>query len=206
MEKAAIDIQAILGNIEKLTHIQKLVICISTFIILIGAFTYFSYLPKYKKIDSFKQEFKTISKDLKVAKKNAREIKGYREKLAAKQAQFNEVMRALPDKNEIPSLVSSISQAGLDAGLEFALFQPKAEKNKSFYAEIPISIKVNGGYHNVAMFFDKVSRLPRIVNLDNIKISSSKSKIDNRLSTSCTALTYKFISPSKNKKKKDKKK
>jgi len=77
-------------------------------------------------------------------------------------------MKALPDKKEIPSLLTSISEAGKEAGLEFLLFQPISEINKDFYAEIPVSIKVAGNYHNVGLFFDNVSRLFRIVNIKDI--------------------------------------
>ena len=88
-------------------------------------------------------------------------------------------------------MLSSISQSGRDAGLEFILFQPLPERNKEFYAEIPVSITVKGNYHHVVLFFDKVARLSRIVNIDNIKMSSP-TRSDN-LITSCTAITYRFI-------------
>jgi len=97
----------------------------------------------------------------------------------------------LPETKEIPSLLSSISQSGQDAGLEFVLFEPKAEVKKDFYAEIPVSIKVTGSYHNIATFFDNVSRLYRIVNIQNIEMKSGKN--DTSLDTSCTAVTYKFV-------------
>ena len=104
-------------------------------------------------------------------------------------------MKALPEKKEIPNLLASISSSGQDSGLEFALFEPKPENNKDFYAEIPVAVKVSGSYHNVASFFDKVSRLPRIVNIDNISITAQKQtkKEGLSLSTSCTAITYRFI-------------
>jgi type IV pilus assembly protein PilO len=102
--------------------------------------------------------------------------------------------------------LSSISQSGRDAGLDFLLFQPQAEKNKDFYAEIPVSIKITGNYHNVALFFDKVARLSRIVNIDDIKMTSTKGNAN--LITSCKAVTYRFVEkkvePASSKKKKKK--
>ena len=87
--------------------------------------------------------------------------------------------------------MSSVSQSGRDAGLDFLLFQPEPEKNQDFYAEIPVSMKVAGNYHNVALFFDKVARLSRIVNIDDIKMTSTKGNTD--LITSCKAVTYRFV-------------
>jgi type IV pilus assembly protein PilO len=126
--------------------------------------------------------------------------------MKAAESRFKLVMKSLPEKEEIPSLLSNISLSGQDAGLEFVLFQPKKEVKKDFYAEIPVAIKVTGKYHNVALFFDKVARLPRVVNIRNIMMTPGKG--NEKLSTGCTAVTYKFIDRPKKKsnKKKPKKK
>jgi type IV pilus assembly protein PilO len=105
-------------------------------------------------------------------------------------------MRALPEKEEIPSLLTNISKSGHEIGLEFLLFEPKAENKKDFYSEIPVVMNLRGDYHNLAIFFDKVARLSRIVNINNITINRSKDGKDAKdLSTSCTAVTYKFVEP-----------
>ena len=149
-----------------------------------------------------------MEKKLVVAKKNAANLKKFEKKMEEAEVQFKTAMKALPEKEEIPSLLTSISRSGQDVGLEFLEFTPKAEVRKEFYAEIPVSIKVNGGYHDLAIFFDKVARLSRIVNIKNINIGPGKDT--QSLNTSCTAVTYKFVEPapkkpSKKKKKKKKK-
>ena len=114
---------------------------------------------------------------------------------------FNLSRKALPDKEEIPLLLTSVSQFGHDAGLEFILFEPKPEVPKEFYAEIPVSITVAGTYHHVGTFFDRVSNLNRIVNIKDIRMAppgkDAKTSISSgditRLITSCTAVTYKFV-------------
>lgn len=88
-------------------------------------------------------------------------------------------------------MLTGISQCGQDAGLEFLTFQPQNEMVKDFYAEIPVSIKVTGGYHNVAVFFDNVSRLYRIVNMKDIEMKAEQKA--NTLTTTCTAVTYRFV-------------
>ena len=124
------------------------------------------------------------------SKKNAQQLETLRKEFESKQRDFNLVMKSLPEKEEISSLLTGISQSGQQAGLDFLLFQPQGDVNKNFYAEIPVSIRVEGGYHSVAQFFDKVANLSRIVNIRNIQISRDKS---GALVTSCEAVTYKFI-------------
>ena len=107
--------------------------------------------------------------------------------------ELKKAMRLLPDKKELPQLLDGITSAGKLAGLDFLLFQPGKEVNKGFYAEIPVVIKVTGLYHDVAVFFDKVSKLPRIVNIGEVKIKSEDRGDSNILTTSCIAKTYRFI-------------
>jgi len=125
------------------------------------------------------------------------------------EAQFNMAMKKLPEKEEIPSLLTAISDSGQSVGLDFLLFEPKAEKKKDFYAEIPVAMSLRGDYHNLAIFFDEVARLNRIVNIQNIQMSRGKGKgtRPNELIAKCTAVTYKFIDepPKKASKKKKKK-
>ena len=179
-------------NIEKLTKPQRIGIYAGTLVILIGLSVWLLFWPKFDKIDSLKQQLASVEQELDKAKKNARELNDWRNKMKKKESQYKSVMRALPEKEEIPSLLAGISQAGKDAGLDFELFQPKSEITKGFYAEIPVEIKVNGGYHQIAVFFDKVASLPRIVNLRRIKISPPSQK-DTTLAMNCQAVTYKFI-------------
>ncbi len=181
-------------RIEKFTKPQRIIIFSVTMLLLIGASVWFLFWPKYEKIETLEKQLATVQQQLAKAKKNARELNDWRSKMKKKEAQYKTVMRALPEKEEIPSLLAGISQAGKDAGLEFLLFKPKPESPKDFYAEIPVDINVGGTYHQVAVFFDKVANLPRIVNIRNIKMAPQSQKDKgNALTTSCQAVTYKFI-------------
>ena len=208
MKKPDISISALepfFDKISKLSQMTRLLISCGVFLIFIAAFVYFLYLPKFKTINKLNGDLKKLQKELQIAKKNARDLKKYRKKIKAAEQQFRIVMKSLPEKEEIPSLLSAVSLSGKDSGLEFLLFEPKNEQRKDFYAEIPVAIKVNGGYHNVALFFDRVARLSRVVNIRDILMKSTKGGMT--LSTSCTAVTYKFVdTPAKKKKGKRKRK
>ena len=179
------------AKIGKLSKLYKILLCLGFFALLVGPFVYFSFLPKISNINALKKEYTTLETRLATAKEKANQLKDYQDKLKDAEMEFKMVMQKLPEKKEIPALLSSVSQSGRDAGLEFLLFQPESEQNKDFYAEIPVSIKVTGNYHNVALFFDKVARLSRIVNIDDIKMASTQD--DTNLITSCKAITYRFV-------------
>jgi type IV pilus assembly protein PilO len=207
-------IEPFLEKVESLSKAQRIVISAVFFIVILAVFIYFFYWPKFEKIASLKAQVTKLEAKLVTAKRNAAGLKKFQAKMKEAEAQFNMAMKKLPEKEEIPSLLTSISDSGQAVGLEFLLFEPKAEKKKEFYAEIPVAMSLRGDYHNLAVFFDQVARLNRIVNIENIQMSRGKGKkgknstsASKTLTATCTAVTYKFIDepPKKVTKKKKKK-
>jgi len=180
-------------KIESLTQLQRILITVGLVVLILASAVWFLYLPQYEKIKSLTTKLNQVEKQLVKAKKNAAELEKFQAKMQEAEAQFKLAMKALPENEEIPSLLTSISKSGQDVGLEFLLFEPKAENRKEFYAEIPVAMNIKGDYHNLAMFFDKVARLSRIVNIKGISMSRIQDTSD--LSTTCTAVTYKFVEP-----------
>ena len=190
-------------RVSELSKIQRIMICVGVFVIIFVLFWFLSYWPRWQSIGKLNAEEKRLSAELTRSKKNAQQLDTLRKEFESKQRDFNLVMKSLPEKEEISSLLTGVSQSGQQAGLEFLLFQPQGDVNKNFYAEIPVSMRVRGGYHNVAQFFDKVANLSRIVNIRNIQMSRDKT---GSLTTSCEAVTYKFIEPTPDKAKPEDKK
>jgi type IV pilus assembly protein PilO len=203
-------IESLFEKIEKLTVLQRMLIAVGLIVVIVAGFVWYLIWPKVGQISEYRTKLEKIEKQLTTAKRNAAALKKFQEKMQEAEAQFRTAMRALPEKEEIPSLLTSISKSGQDAGLEFLLFEPKPEVRKEFYAEIPVAINVTGGYHDMAVFLDKIARLSRIVNVRDISMGRTKGGED--LNTSCTAVTYKFVEgpppedPKDKKKKKKKKK
>jgi type IV pilus assembly protein PilO len=184
----------LLEQIEKLALWQRVAAVAAVVVLLLGGAAWFVYLPIYEELDQLDQKLQGLEKKLATAKINAAELEKFQLKIQEAEAQFKIAMRALPEKEEIPSLLTNISKSGHEIGLEFLLFEPKAENKKDFYAEIPVVMNLRGDYHSLAIFFDKVARLSRIVNITNITINRGKDGKDARdLSSSCTAVTYKFV-------------
>jgi type IV pilus assembly protein PilO len=180
-------------RVEQLSKPQRIMICVGVFALVLVAFWFLSYWPNWQQIGKLNTEYKRLSADLDRSKKNAMQLEGLKKEFESKQRDFNLVMKSLPEKEEISSLLAGISQSGKQAGLDFLLFQPGAEVNQNFYAEIPVAIRVLGGYHNLVQFFDKVANLSRVVNIRNIIISYDKKGL---MTSSCEAVTYKFIEAS----------
>ncbi|MFH2043913.1 MAG: type 4a pilus biogenesis protein PilO [Pseudomonadota bacterium] len=193
----------IFEKLEKLSKIQRILIFCGILIATVGIFVYALWLPKLDKIKKLDSEYNKLTKKLDIAVKTSKTLPEFKDKMYKADVKLKIVLKALPEKKEIPTLLESISLCGQDAGLEFILFQPQGERQKNFYAEIPVSIQVIGKYHNVATFFDKVARLPRIVNINNINMKVDKG---NKLFTSCTAVTYRFLKADASKSKKKGKK
>ncbi|MBI9091913.1 MAG: type 4a pilus biogenesis protein PilO [Desulfobacterium sp.] len=186
-------------KVGNLTRVQRILVCVVTFVIISAGYVYFFYMPRQEEMKRLENELSALKTRLASYKQKAAALEKYEKMMAEAQARFNRAMKALPDKKEIPSLLTGISRSGSDAGLDFFLFQPKAAVQKEFYAEIPVAVKVQGNYHELASFFDQVARLYRIVNINDITIKS-RNKSDG-LEASCNAVTYMFVEKKKDVKK-----
>jgi len=117
----------------------------------------------------------------------------YKQQLKDIERSFGALLRQLPGKTEVPSLLVDISQTGLAAGLQEKLFQPEPEQKKDFYAELPIKIRLTGSYHQFGEFVSGIAALPRIVTLHDIDIKSDNKDAYDQLSLELTAKTYRYM-------------
>lgn len=119
----------------------------------------------------------------------AANLEAYEKQLEEMRESFGAMLRQLPNKTEVADLLVDVSQTGLASGLEFELFKPLQENPREFYAELPISIRVIGEYHEFGNFVSGVAALPRIVTLHNVNIS----RVGNMLAMDLTAKTYRYL-------------
>jgi type IV pilus assembly protein PilO len=111
------------------------------------------------------------------------------------EGRFNEVKAQLPEQKEIPELLRQVSNLGRDSGLEVTLFRQKPEILYDLYAEVPVEMAVRGGYHQIALLFDKVRHLDRIVNVSDLSLKNPQ-PVDRQIyvEASFFATTYRFLS------------
>jgi len=132
----------------------------------------------------------TLKKDFEKKQSKAVNLDAYQAQMKEMEESFGTMLRQLPSKTEVADLLVDITQTGLASGLEFDLFKPLNERPKDFYAELPISVKIGGNYHQLGEFVSGIAALPRIVTLHDIEINSGKS---GGLSMTATAKTYRYL-------------
>jgi type IV pilus assembly protein PilO len=147
-------------------------------------------LEELKKVEKEEIKLKAVF-DEKAAK--AANLEAYKQQLDEMRQSFGALLRQLPNKTEIETLLTDISQTGISSGLEIDLFKPEGLIPKDFYAEYPIKLKVTGRYHQFAQFISGVAALPRIVTLQNIYIEPAEKDGGVKLSMELTAVTYQYL-------------
>jgi type IV pilus assembly protein PilO len=125
--------------------------------------------------------------------RKAANFEAYKAQLAEIEQSFGAMLRQLPGKTEVPSLLVDISQTGLAAGLEEELFRPLGEAVREFYAELPIQIRLTGTYHELARFVSDVAALPRIVTLHDVQLARVQDSDSTNLKMDVTAKTYRYL-------------
>lgn len=164
------------------------------FVGVVGLGIYFTIIKdKRPLLQRAQNDEQTLRITFENKQRKAANYDAYRAQLSQIEQSFGTMLRQLPGKTEIPSLIVDISQTGLAAGLQEKLFQPQPERRKDFYAEKPIKIRLSGGYHEIANFVSGIAALPRIVTLHDINITPEEKGSFDKLSLEVTAQTYRYL-------------
>jgi len=154
---------------------------------------YFVWTEQRPELQQREAEEQGLRAEFKNKHAKAVNLEVYKQQLKDIERSFGALLRQLPGKTEVPSLLVDISQTGLAAGLSEKLFQPQAEVKKDFYAEKPIKIRLTGSYHQFGEFVSGIAALPRIVTLDDIAIKPDNKDAYDALSMELTAKTYRYL-------------
>jgi type IV pilus assembly protein PilO len=184
-----------LGDLAKIPAKQKAVLAVLFCLLVVVGYYYLYYRDASKQVASLESTLANLRSKIKEQEVIAGNLKSFQEEVRRLEGQLSVLLEQLPNSAEIPSLLKSVSDLGRESGLEFLRFAPGGEAKREFYAEIPVTISVTGDYHSFALFADKVSHYPRIVNLSNIVFSAPKPAGDNLVqeTINCTATTYRFL-------------
>jgi type IV pilus assembly protein PilO len=197
--------EGLFEKIEKI-KIHFRILILAGAVVLFGAvFAYFVHIPKTTEIAKTKKNITKLNQRLTRAIKRSKKLPKLNAEMALRDTQYQEALRLLPDKKEIPNILRKITELANDAKLEFRIFVPKRERRRKLYFEIPIPIEVRGRYHNVAVFFDKIGHMQRIMNIKDVSMRPVKPR-STTLITKCTAVTYRLRGKARAKTPKKKKK
>jgi type IV pilus assembly protein PilO len=181
-------------KIIKLPSKQKIALMLMILIGIGAVFFFFLYQPKMKVLKAEQDKLTELTKQIQEDKKIADNLPKYKRDFEQLKTDLDSALTELPNQKEIPSLLTSITSKGKEAGLDFLSFKPKVEEPKDFYSAVPVDISVYGSYFNVANFFIAVGNLPRIVNISNVNFADIKN-VGGRLTmkVNCLATTFRFI-------------
>ena len=171
--------------------IPKVTVLIGLFAVILIAGWWFVWNDQLTELETKQREEGTLKQQYLEKKRQAVNLDLYVQQLAEIDRSFGALLKQLPDKSEIEALLIEVNQAGLGRGLQFELFKPGQEQVKDFYAELPITVKINGSYHDFGAFAADIAKLPRIVTLNNISIAPVKE--GGVLSLDATTKTFRYL-------------
>ena len=196
-----------IDSILKLSTQKKVLILVAILCVIAGLYLYAFFLPQQESLKMANGELSRLAKELNESKAITRDLQKFKEQVQKLNEELKTALTQLPNEREIPEILKNISSLGKESNLEFTLFRPKPEEPQQFYAKVPIELVALGSYHNVGIFFDKVSKLPRIINVVDFNMTRAKGKSETEIlvKTSCMINTYRFIEKKSEEKKSGKK-
>jgi type IV pilus assembly protein PilO len=160
-------------------------------VLIMGLAYWFDWKDQIDRIDAEKAREEQLKSSFVAKKKQALDLPAYRKQLEDIEKQFGALLKQLPGKSEMDALLTDINQAGLGRGLQFELFKPATEESvREFYAELPITIRITGSYHDIGAFASDVGKLSRIVTLNDISLAANK---DGTLVMDAIAKTFRYL-------------
>jgi type IV pilus assembly protein PilO len=173
--------------------LPKLGVLLLLLIALVGTSYWFDWQNQLAQIDDARAKEEQLRTTFLDKKKQAVNLPAYRKQMEDIESQFGALLKQLPGKSEMDALLTDINQAGLGRGLQFELFKPAASETMGdFYAELPITLKVSGSYHDLGAFASDIGRLSRIVTLNDISLTTGK----DGLTLDAVAKTFRYLDDS----------
>jgi len=189
----ALDVKSYFGNIPKR---QLYLLCGILGIGIVFLYVYFLMMPLWEQKGKYEDTLRKLQSDLQQKQHIAANRPKLEAEIKALEKQLDEALVRLPEEKDIPRLLTQVNTLGQQSGLEFLLFRPGAPVKKGFYAEVPIDIRVEGQYHSLGGFLDRVSKLERIVTVSDVKIvplSTQQQRGDRSIVADLKATTYTFL-------------
>jgi type IV pilus assembly protein PilO len=195
-------------SVLKLPTSKKILILVILLCVVTGVYFFLFFMPRNEELRMQKEELSKQIKELNEAKAITQDLEKFKRQIAQLNEELKSALSHLPNDREIPEILKNISSLGRESNLEFTLFRPKPEEPQQFYAKVPIELTVLGSYHDTGTFFDRVGKLPRIINVVDFNMTRREPKpkeMEGVVRTSCLLNTYRFIEQKIDDKKSEKK-
>lgn len=164
--------------------------------VICGGFYFLWYADALEQAKRKQAQLVELKKQIQALEATANRLPEFQREVQALEARLETLKRILPPEKEMPDLMRRVQYLAAQSSLAIRKFNPARTTQKDFYLEVPIAIDVEGTYHNLGAFFDRISRMSRLVNVGNIKIKAqSKPTINNTIAVTATATTYVYHEP-----------
>lgn len=164
--------------------------------LICGGFYWFYYADALEEQKRKEQQLSELQKQIAALEATANRLPEFQREVQALEARLETLKRILPPEKEMPDLMRRVQYLAAQSSLAIRKFTPAATAQRDFYTEVPISLDVEGTYHNLGAFFDRISRMSRLVNIGNVKVKSqAQQTINNTIAVSATATTYVYQDP-----------
>ncbi|AHL74028.1 pilus assembly protein PilP [Stutzerimonas stutzeri] len=181
-----------MNNLGSWPAAVKMIAAILLMMLVLGAGYYFYLSDMQVSLEQQQAQEETLKQQFSTKAFQAANLDAYKAQMVEMEASFGALLRQLPSDTEVPGLLEDITRTGLGSGLEFEEIKLQPEVTQQFYIELPIQIKVVGGYHDLATFVSGVSSLPRIVTLHDFEIKPQSKDSSSKLHMSILAKTYRY--------------
>ena len=189
-------LQVHLDKLARLPKSARMATVPALMVIVLGVYGYLFFMPARQELAKAEQDRLQLQRKLSEVRAVAANEQAVRDEIAQLEKKLTVALRQLPDSKELPVLLTDVTSLGKNAGLDFRAFRPGQEIRKAFYAEVPIDIEFTGGFHDIATFFDQISRLPRIINITDLEMTIGKeSSTTTLLKVEGKATTFRFVEP-----------
>lgn len=165
------DRQMLVQRLEGLSKLHKILLLAALVVLVLGGYAFFSFLPNLEKRSTLAEEIGTLETSIATNRRIAAKLPEIEQEMAVREYELALAKMLLPeDAQERERLLAAIERLGLDVGVEFLLFQPGNEVKHDFYASREVQLRMRGEFHNLITFFDRMSRLDRLVSLDQLRL------------------------------------
>ncbi len=184
----------LLDRLGKLPRSQRVIVYGLSYLVLVIALFFALIGPTYQSISSATRTRQELTKKRDDVQARAQNKGKFEDELEQLQADLKQALKELPNDREIPGLLSEIDALARKSGLEVRKFQPLPEAKHEYYADVPVQVAMEGSYHEVAIFFDRVGKMGRIVSVEDIEMSNPKEAgTETSLTIEGKVVTYRFL-------------
>jgi len=188
------ELQSRIEQLAKLPKAARLGILVGVASALGAGYFFMFYQSSSAQLQQLRTKELELERKLSEVRSVAANISAFEAEIDDLEVQLNAALRQLPNEKQLEVLLTDISNLGKTAGVEIKSFKRKPEAVHDFYAEVPIAIELEGSFHDIARFFDLMSKLPRIVNMGSLKMAvAQETEDETRLKVSGTAATFRFV-------------